>query len=339
MAISIKSGPYKMNEAINNRLFEGYEIEFPFGPAAGAINGNNKEVIIEHLLDVIRSPAGFAKFGSLTWSGGLGNPGRVYYHDAQRGITGNAMGLPNVGSEEGFEIFHQINPIAEAAGKPLIPSFSPGKGEDPLKVLPTMAGKYAAGGAKIIEVNYSCRNKMTDDGQGYEDIVGFYPELMFEIDEKVIEVAGTEVVITRKLPPYIDEYRKLIPEVVEWLTTIKGKAAMGFNSIGGQEILDEHRRPVLDTPGSIGSLSGSATAEVGISQQRIFRARLPARIAIFTSLGITTGEQVFQRVDKLGADFAEGVTVFTENEKIGKSYGKTIAEMAYQYENARFTAS
>jgi hypothetical protein len=98
-----------------NRIFaeQGYEFEgIPFGPAAGAISGNNLEEMAKNTEDVAKSLAEGVKYGSLTFSGGVGNTldhYPVYYHNTITGQTVNSIGLANIGIDAGLEFQKNIN--------------------------------------------------------------------------------------------------------------------------------------------------------------------------------------------------------------------------------------
>lgn len=318
-----------------SEIFKEYNTDFPFGPAAGAINGNNREEVEIKIKDSLRSPAPITPYGSITWYGGVGNApeyGGVYYHNQATGQTVNSMGLPNIGIKDAEVMHPELQIIADAEGKMLVPSMSPGKGEDPTEVLPDMAYRFVKAGAKIIEINYSCPNKIVEGG-GREAVLGNDLETMFEIDDKVIVSVGEDVIVIRKLPPYVGDKKVLIPDVAKGFSKVKGKVVLGLsNTVGGQQILTELGDPALRVPGNLGGLSGPATVEIGRNQLRQFRELLPKRIGIISCLGVTTGYEVHRRVSEMGADLAAGVTVFIENETHrGMTYGQTAQEIAEQY--------
>src|SRR5206468_10755600 len=134
----------------------------PFGPAAGAISGLNIEEIKRKILDVAASDAAFVKWGSVTMFRNLGNDGKTYHHNEVTGVTSNSIGLSNPGLNVALQVQKEMQPQVEAKGKELIPSFSIVAGEDPLKILPVMAAKFANIGVKRMEINYSCGNKLSE---------------------------------------------------------------------------------------------------------------------------------------------------------------------------------
>jgi dihydroorotate dehydrogenase len=315
-----------------NRLNNGETI--PFCPAPGAINGLSEEEISDKIIDVAKSPAAAVKWGSTTMNGGSGNDGRTYHHNEKTGISVNSIGLPNIGHTAAVSLQKRMQPQVEAYGKSLIPSFSPGKGEDPLKVLPAMAYGFAQAGAEIIEVNYSCPNKFVDGGQSLEPILGYDLDTMFEIDEAIRAEAGPDITVIRKLPPPVGEKRSLLVPTAEYFAQLEGVALAAFNTIGGQSVLDERGNPALSIGGekvNIGGLSGRAFGEMAVDGLRRLKQVLPDRVSIFSSVGVDSGYEIYRRVDLEGADCAEGVTVLWENERRGKKFGQTITVLAEQY--------
>jgi dihydroorotate dehydrogenase len=323
-----------------NKIFaeQGYDFEgVPFGPAAGAINGPNEEEIRVHIKDVARSQAEAVKWGSLTWNGGLGNAEifyPVYYHNPATGQTVNSMGLPNVGHDRGLALQREMQPIVEAEGKPLIPSFSPGKGEDPFEVLPQMAYDFAEAGTKILEVNLSCPNKILE-GEQREATLGHDREIVDELDDRIRAEVGSAITIIYKEPPFVGEHSLLMPRVEEFYHRVHRKTAANFsNTIGGQRIPNESGDPALGVPGNLGGMSGPYTKEAGRRQLRELGPRLPKAIGAFSCLGVDSGYEVFYRVDELNADYTEGVTLFWENQKHGISFGQTMHRVAEEYAQA-----
>jgi dihydroorotate dehydrogenase len=317
--------------------FAGHAIEFPFGPAAGVLNGSNEELLRKQTIGVLRSPAGLAWIGSVTWNGGVGNEpehGVVYYYNAATRQAFNSMGLPNIGARRAAVLYRELKAVADDNGKPLIPSVSPGRGEDPMQVLPDMAELFAEAGAAAIEVNYSCPNKIDETG-AREPMLGNDLEAMQAVDNEVVQRAGTDILIIRKLPPYLDERRALLPRTARMFQQAAGRVAVNLsNTIGGQVGLTERGDRALKVPGGEGGMSGPATASIGIDQLTEFRRHLDPvakTVDIVSCLGIMTGDDAFERVHTLRADIASGVTVFLENEARGKSYGQTCLEIAEQY--------
>lgn len=318
--------------------FAGYEIEVPFGPAAGVLNGINEALLVEQIIDVIKSPVGFVTFGSITYSGDAGNEsqyGVVYYHDQATGRTYNAMGLPNIGYRRAVELYPELQKQADSHGKPLIPSIAAGKGENPLFVLPLMAEGFVDAGAQAVEVNYSCPNKITGSG-GREPILGHNLEAMQAVDDEIVQRVGNDITIIRKMPRFTGKERSNIPDVAKLFADgRRGKVVLNIlNAIDDQRGLTEIGDPALGVPDNIGGMSGPTTDKIGIDQLRRFKLQLPGGVGFIGCLGVMTGRNVFDRVHEHGANLASGVTIYFENEKIGISYGQTGLRIAEQYAEA-----
>jgi dihydroorotate dehydrogenase len=314
--------------------FAGYEIDVPFGPAAGVLNGSNEELLVGQIKDCLRSPVGLVTFGSITWEGGPGNEpeyGVVYYHNKHTRQTVNSMGLPNIGFNRARALYPELKRFADEHDKPLVPSVSPGKGEDPLEVLPRMAEGLAEAGAPAIEVNYSCPNKITGVGTR-EPILAFDLEQMAEIDEAIVYRVGADVTIIRKLAPYLSDRRVMIPKVAALFAEAAGDVWLNLsNTIGGQHVLDEMCEPALMVPDNLGGISGPYTGKMACDQLRRFREVLPRGIGVISCNGVFNGAEVFRRVHDQGADLTGGATVYLEWEKHGVGYGETGQRIAESY--------
>lgn len=326
-----------------SEMFKGYEDGLlPFMPGAGAINGRSVEEITENILDVARSPAAAVKFGSLTYNGGLGNTGRTYHHNSITGITDNSMGLPNIDFKEALKLQKLLQPQVEAKGKPLIPSLSPGTGETAAEVLPEMAYAYAEAGVPVIEINYSCPNKLVDGGMAVEPVFGYDLDAMFETDERIVERVGTEIIIIRKLPPPALNKKDLLIPTAAFFARQRGRVALGlFNTIPGQSVLNEYGEPALavgENGINVGGLSGRAFAPMSIRGLKQAKKILPDSVGVISSIGVDRAEQIFERVDILGSSSTEGVTFLWENQKRGIKFGRTIAAMAEKYQELRDAA-
>jgi len=313
----------------------------PFGPAAGAINGCIEEEMEAKIIDVARSYGRRKiKWGSTSWAGGLGNSGRTYHHNEITGITVNAMGLPNIGHPRAKKFQKKMQPVVEEYGMSLVPSFSPGVGEDPFTVLPDMAYGFVEAGATEIEVNLSCPNKLEEGGKAVEPVLGHDLDASFEIAEKVLETVGPGITVDFKEPPMLGEKKVLIEDVADRFIMLGGVfvknkiIVVPFNTIGNQSVLDEWGEPALSVGEkgiNVGGASGVAFAKMARAGLAKFRTSLPPETGITSSVGAADGAEVYLRVDEMGADDAEGVTIFWENERKGISFGETITRVAEQY--------
>lgn len=320
--------------------FAGFDVEVPFGPAAGAVNGPNEELLIKQLLQVIHSPAGFALAGSFTTERSEGNAhyGRTYYHDPLTGRTVNSMGLPNVGSAAAEQIIGNLAPIAADYGKPLGASVSPAKGEDPQKVLPDLVYRMFAAGAHFVEANYSCPNKVTDDG-GREPMLGYDPDAVGEVREAILSAIGHQQHFGEKWPPPIAGKLDIARKLAGTLYSHRGVYFIsGPNTVKDQKLYDEQGKPALDVPGHVGGMSGPATAPLAREMARQLDQYLPLGVKILSASGVMTGQEVYERTTLGGVSLAAGVTVYFENEARGIDYGKTGVRIAEEYLAAREVA-
>ncbi|HEY4964598.1 MAG TPA: hypothetical protein VIH90_07970 [Candidatus Saccharimonadales bacterium] len=313
--------------------FLGLDVEVPFGPADGAINGPNMESIVHHIRQTLESPLEITRWGSVTFNGGEGNGptyGQVYYHNKLTGQTVNSLGLPSVGIAVMESYFPGLLMEAEERGKTLIPGISPAKGEDPLSVLPEMAERLVEAGAKRIDVNYSCPNKVVEGG-GREPILSHDIETMEEVDQAVVGRVGPDIWVIRKIAPLVGDKKALIPETAEYFSRVSGQVAISFNTVGGQSILTENGEPALDLPDNLGGLSGPATRVIGRSMLSEFRSRLPLSVQIDSPLGVDSGDEVYERTEVGGANFTSGVTLFIENEGRGIDYRQTGVQVTREF--------
>ncbi len=323
--------------------FMGIEMEIPFAPASGAINGPNVDSIVDRTQQVLRSPLSLSRWASVTYNGGEGNEpkfGRVYYHNKVTGQTVNSLGLPSVSIEVLEQVYPDLHAEAEDRGKTIIPGVSAAVGDDPLEVLPEMAERMVESGAKRIEVNYSCPNKVTEDG-GREPILSHDLETMMEVDERIIARVGLDIWVLRKIAPLVGQRKSLIVPTANYFAQAPGKVGLSFNTIGGQSILTEEGDPALDVPNNVGGLSGPATRPVGRNMLRVFRELLPASVQIDSTLGVFNGADVHERVDEMGANVSSGVSIYWENEERGIDFYRTglyIADGYYAAKEAALTS-
>lgn len=301
---------------MRSRLFEGYKDgRVPFGPAAGAINGNVEEEIIAKVKDVARSPAWAVAYGSITRDERIITDG-VYEHDPTIGRTYNRMKLPNIGYDKAKKFVSLLKKITDEAGIPLVVSIAAGENDDPLRVVPEMTYRLAERGVDFIEVDYSCPSLRGKDGRA-KPLAGYNPKALFEIDGYIKDqVDGVEII--SKLPPYLNEHAALVDEV----------------AVRHESSARRFGRTMINISNSIEGVSGPYTQKVGRGQLREFRPRVSEKVGIISNLGVNHGAEVYHRVHEQGADFTQGVTVFIENEQRGISYGETVNRIAHQYAEA-----
>lgn len=316
--------------------FAGKEIDVPFGPAAGAINGPNTDLLLKQAHQVLLSPVGAAWVGSFTKEPSEGNAGhgRTYYHNPITGETVNSMGLPNIGIAQAEKVVPGLAQMAANLGKVLVASVSPAKGEDPAKVLPELVERMLAAGAPAVEANYSCPNKITDDGNR-EPILGYDPIAVSAVRYEILQRIGEHQVFIEKWPPYEDEKALIGNKMAHAILEFSGVRYVSLpNTRPNQLIMDESGSYALDVPGHVGGMSGPATREMGRDQLRFMRALLPQYIGIISCSGVDSGNEVFHRVERLGADFTAGVSLYFNNEAKGMNYGQTGVRIAEEFAEA-----
>jgi dihydroorotate dehydrogenase len=326
--------------------FAGYDIELPFGPAAGVLNGVNEEKLIEQTIDCLRSPAGLVWMGSFTLNPSLGNEpvyGQVYSHDQTTGKTINHMGLPNIGFDRARKIYGELKKVADEYGKPLIPSVSLGRSELAPEVLPQMVEGFAEAGATIVEVNYSCPNL---GGKDWHQILGYDVRKMQDADKAITDRVGEDVIISRKLPPYgenlIDTgnnaayvFKKAPGVKILNLSNTKPSRVAYYELVESESGKDKYKDFMNQINGLAGE-SGPALAKVGLAQLAQFKrvVSYESNIHLMSCLGVMSGQDVLER-QQLGALASSAVTLYIENETKGISYGETGVRMAEQYLEAQ----
>jgi dihydroorotate dehydrogenase len=316
--------------------FAGYDIEVPFGPAAGVVNGASRELFVHHMRQVLRSAAGFGLGGTTTKNGGEGNAhfGRTYYHNPLTGETVNSMGLPSIGIEGIEEVYPELRKFADDKGKPLGVSVASAMGEDPVKVFPELIERSFLAGAVFVEANYSCPNQITEDGKR-EPILSYDYLMVRRVREAILERLGTDQFWGEKWSPAVGERVGVIRRLAASLWDTEGiYYVAGPNAIPGQELHDEDGKPALDVPGNKGGLSGPVTRALGREAAEKLRSALPPRMKLVSCLGVDSGNEVYMRVNRLGADLAAGVTIYFENERRVIDYGETATLVAEEYAEA-----
>lgn len=313
--------------------FAGIEVDVPFGPAAGAINGPSKDLLLKQAHEVLLSPVGAAWVGSFTREPSEGNArhGRTYYHKPSTGETVNSMGLPNIGIAQAEKLMPGLARMAANLGKVLVASVSPAKGEDPVRVLPELVARMFEAGAQAVEANYSCPNKITDDGNR-EPILGYDPIAVSAVRHAILQRIGEHQIFIEKWPPYEGEKELIGNKMAHAILEFSGVKYISLpNTRPNQLIMDEAGSYALDVPGHTGGMSGPATREMGRDQLRFMRSLLPQYIGIVSCSGVDNGMEVFHRVEHLGADFTAGVAIYFNNEEKGTGYGQTSVRIAEEF--------
>jgi dihydroorotate dehydrogenase len=322
--------------------FAGYDIELPFGPAAGVLNGVNEEKLIEQTIDCLRSPVGLAWMGSFTLNPSLGNEptyGQVYSYDKTTGRAINHMGLPNIGFDRARKIYPELKKVADEYGKPLIPSVSLGRGERAPEVLPQMVEGFVEAGASIVEVNYSCPNL---GGKDWHQILGYDVRKMQDVDAAITNRVGEDVIISRKLPPYDENMSDMANTAIYVFEKAPGIKILNLSNTKPSktayyELVESETgkakyKDFINQIDGLAGESGPALAQVGLRQLAKFKRAVnyEANINLMSCLGVMSGKDVLER-KQLGALASSAVTLYIENETKGISYGETGVRVAEQY--------
>ncbi len=325
----------------------------PYGPGPGTINGLNREEIAGHFRDIARSPAGIFYYGSLTAERREGNQGQTYYHDPTTGKTVNAMGLPNLGIVEATPVMKVGQQMADDEGKEFIVSVSPAHGDDPEEVLPYLVSKVLEAGVRKVEVNYSCPNKVADDGVSRDPVLGYDAETVLRTREAIFREVGADFYLSEKWPPFLspDLPRSYQNELIAMLFYLDERAnarvsALAIsNTVMGVDLLREDGSHALDIVtqtadgeakhSHIGGMSGIYVAESARNElAQVYWRNTYNRLDIISAGGVASGDEVLWR-KKLGAIASVGVTAFWEGKKAGRSFGRTAALIAEEYFTAK----
>lgn len=322
------------------RLDEAH-IDSPLVSAAGSINGTSPENILEEVDNLAASGIGAITVGSFTVPRQEGNVitygEPVYYHDAEKGLTYNSMGLPNIGLDEAIKMAHTIT--QHAGDKPVIFSVSPtlpneeigGPSEQAAQLVYRFFDEVAA---EFVELNVSCPNVVTDDGSR-KPMLGYDPEGMEELVQTLRqEVGRPSGGFGIKVPPYLtNEQQAMLPDIAR---TILESRLFSFlttsNTVPNQVPTDKKGRPVLSVPGGAGGMSGPGTREDGREQLLRWRSLVGTRLDIISTLGVDSGKELAQRM-KLGAVAAGGVTFLWQSENWQDTVTKVLEEYAAAIED------
>lgn len=293
------------------------ELESPLFNAAGLLNGPNGSALLRDVETLADTSIGGLTVGSWTIPKREGNAATygepVAYFQNSTGSMTNSLGLPNVGINNGEQLVEEILDIA--GEKPVIFSASPVSSESDIgtsvEQSVEMINRLFLAGAKLVELNVSCPNIVTDDS-GRKPIMGYDPQTMGELFESLSAQPDWEEFRAQlgiKLPPYIDtahgvKLRSLISNVLH-------DADPGFittsNTVSGYLPM-QNGEPILSVPGGQGGLSGPITSEVGREQLRTWKSEM-ALTPIISTLGVFDGHEVAKR-QEMGAHASAMVSRF-----------------------------
>jgi dihydroorotate dehydrogenase len=329
--------------------FGGADIDSPLVNAAGSINGTSIENILHEVDELAATGIGAITVGSFTVPRQEGNVitygEPVYYHDTEKGLTYNSMGLPNIGLDEAILMAHEIARRGDAGGKPVIFSVSPtlpseeiGRPSEQAALLTYRFFDEAV--VEFVELNVSCPNVVAEDGSR-KPMLGYDLEGMAELIDAIREQVGRPSGgLGIKLPPYLtDEQKALMPEVA---TAIMDSKLFSFittaNTIPNQVPKDAAGEDILSVPGGAGGMSGPGTNEIGREQLKLWKNLVGDRLEIISTLGVDTGRELAVR-KLMGAVAAGGVTFLWQNQNWKEAVTRVLSDYAEAMEQEEVLSS
>lgn len=315
----------------------GQELDSPLVNAAGSINGPYTERLLHEVGVLAATGIGAITVGSFTMPAQEGNGAKfgepVYYHDREAGKTYNSMGLPNIGFEAAVGLIPEI--ISRAEGKPVIFSGSPTNAPvhgSSVEQATRLAYGFLQAGAKLVEINVSCPNVVTEDG-GRKPIMGYDLETMQELVDALTTSVGEGEKLGVKLPPYLSYEEKAV--AADLAKLLRASNVFAFlvtaNTIPNQEPLNANGEHILTVHGGKGGMSGPATKDVGREQLRLWHALLDSKADIISTLGLDSGKELKTRL-QLGAAAAGGVTFLWESANWQDAVTKVLVGFAEEPE-------
>lgn len=320
--------------------FLQYELETPLINAAGLVNGSEEAGIIRDVETLAATSIGAITVGSLTIPRRLGNAAEfgepTYHYDFETETMTNALGLPNVGIDAAEELVEEIHEAAN--GKPVIFSVSPVNAEEGLGSSVDQSieliGRMLAAGAKIVELNVSCPNVITESGDrkpimGHD--VSTMKQLVHEVSMQLDVLDDTARYVGVKLPPYISlEQMRAVPKIARHINHSDFDYVVTSNTIPGGKPTDENGNPILRVPGGTGGMSGPATAMQGRFQLAMWGSCLTHEKQLVSALGVYDGKEMAVR-EALGAVASEMNTRLWNS----TNWQATIAEVLAEYASAQ----
>lgn len=314
---------YALNELV---------LESPLINAAGTINGTETNGILRDVETLADTGIGAITVGSFTV---LPRPGNAHeygepvsHYDSESGTMTNALGLPNIGIEAAAQLVPRI--LELAGDKPVIfsisPSTEPGIG-DSVEQSVIMANRIFAAGAKIIELNVSCPNVVTEGG-GRKPIMGYDVETMKYLTEALYDRSDPVLLdcLGIKPPPYIGQEQKSAQaEIAHILAEFWPSYLAVSNTIPGHVPLKPDGSPILRVPNGVGGRSGPSTKMIGRDQLSLWRRTAP-EIPIISMLGVFDGLEVKER-EQLGAS----VSAVNSRLWLSRNWKATVTEILNEY--------
>lgn len=271
--------------------------------------------------------------GSYTLEPRIGNSPngeRVYYHDAETGITYNSLGMPNSGVDMLATVLSMMQKRVHSREKPLVINLAP-VSDKPADETREMLSRLSSGGnyyVDAVELNASCPNVVTADG-GRHELLSHHPDDLAEVlavltdESRPIDIGSVWV----RISPFHERHDAL--QLVEVVHELGVDAVSAFNTFpGGKPLRDGE--PALEVPGNVGGMSGpgmSAEAEEQMRWLMDARSAYGASFDIIGSNGISDVRSMRRRLN-MGASMVSATTLFYESTDWGGSVHEILEDFS-----------
>lgn len=253
-----------------------------------------------------RSAAAAVLIGSITRLSREGNAGPNYYYDYVRGVSVNALGLPNGGLPYYETALPEMIGRARtlAPDKPIgvsIAGFTP---ED----FAVLAEVVQKAGADFLEVNAGCPN-VRDGGQMHR-IICYDPPVLDASLRALAPVVGNGLPVTVKVSPCLDAFylRELAMLLASHACV---QAVTSMNTLPNGYLPNRGMKSGSVIAAGLGGVAGPAVLATALGQVRQFREALPKHVRVIGVGGVQRGADVQAFLDA-GADLVQVVTTLLE---------------------------
>ncbi len=215
----------------------------------------------------------------------------------------NSFGMPSSSREFLVEDIAKAK-AALQKGQLMIVSVvgTPGETEDLADDYVAAAEIALAGGAEVIEANFSCPNVVTGEGHIYTN-----PDTVAHIAKKLVAVLG-DVPLVIKIGVFQD--KALMREVLIAAAGAGVQAVCGINTIGMKVVDGEEKRPALGKGRETSGICGGPIFDEALRYTKLAKAineEEKLGLTIMTCGGIVAPQQ-FDAILEAGADLAMSAT-------------------------------
>lgn len=310
-----------------------YELESPL------INGGGVVKSVEDVRLMAQTAVGAVLFGSATLEPRLGNSAhgeQVYYHDAESGITYNALGLPNKGMQYVVQNIREMVDIAHDHGKPFILNFAPVTSMpiSEVRQMAMMLSRARISGLDGFEFNASCPNVVLKRGQRHE-LLSHHPKRLGKVLLELQDISANMLplgTIMARIAPFEHDSDAIKLAKVVHDTGIDVVTA--FNTFPYRKPKNPDKDKLPAAPAGVGGRSGPGMQHKAEKQTHWLveaRSEVGADFDIIGSTGIASGEAIKRRLD-LGCAAVSATTVFYEGRSLGEAADTLLREYAEQAE-------